>query len=80
MLLHRVFFDSNNSLDEVRYDLGLPASMRDLSRIPELRDGMRVIICMPNELEMEAVLEYDKALGRWGATPIDDTIRYLDGS
>lgn len=80
MSLHRVFFDSNNSLDGVRYDLGLPAAMHDLSRIPDLRDGVRVIICMPNELEMEAILEYDQALGRWGALPIEGTIRYLDGS
>ncbi len=78
MSLHRVYFDSNNMLDGVRYDLGLPASKCDLSRIPELKDGLRVIICMTNEFEMEAILEYDQAAGCWGAVPIDGTIRYLD--
>ncbi len=78
--MHRIYFDTNEaSYDEdggCRYDLSLPSSMRDLASIEEPRDGMRVVIYMTRELEMEATLEFDVKLGHWMARPIEGTTRY----
>ena len=43
---------------------------------------MRVVIYMPEELEMEAILEFDHdpKWGGWTAKPIMETIKYFDGT
>jgi hypothetical protein len=50
-----------------------------LARIPNgLQEGMRVIIYMTGELEMEAVLTFAPEEGVWIASPIQGTIKYLE--
>ena len=54
--MYRVYFDTNEGVAE-GYGLWLNASMKDLSRIPDgPQEGMRVIIYMTGELEMQATL------------------------
>ncbi len=81
MGLHRVFFDTNDGNPEWGYELNFPRSKDDLKRIgPDVCDGMRIIIYMPDELEVEANLKYDDKLGCWKAMPDMKTVKYLDGS
>jgi hypothetical protein len=76
--VHRIYFDTNEGTDE-RYDLGLQASINDLAAIPGgPREGLRVVIYMTGELEMEATLEYDGSRSSWMAVPDDSTIKYYD--
>jgi len=84
--LPRVYFDTNEG-HEAGYLLILDQSVRDLAALGErLRDGLRVIIYMTGELEMEAHLRFDRAStvrrpdepeGAWIAEPIEGTIRDL---
>jgi hypothetical protein len=75
-LLHRIFFDSNDGSYDRGYELDLPRSIEDLARIGgELKDGLHVLIYMPNELEMEAILTYDSVQERWMASPIHGTVK-----
>jgi len=46
----------------------------------ELREGTRVTIYMPDELEMTATLRFDASEKVWWAQPVEGTITYLDGS
>ncbi|HEX3675694.1 MAG TPA: hypothetical protein VHU87_15590 [Rhizomicrobium sp.] len=79
--MHRIFFDTNEGSQEFGYLLHLPSSAQDLATMgSEVREGARVTICMPNELEMEATLTFDSECGCWKAMPIPGTIKYLDGS
>jgi hypothetical protein len=84
MTLHRIYFDTNEAFYEdgiCRYELHIPGSLRDIQPIAnELHEGMRVIIYMTGELEMEAILQFDTKHDRWLARPIEGTTRYLDGS
>jgi len=81
MTVYRIWFDTNEGDGFGRYDLGLPGSRRDIAPIADkLNEGMRVIIYMGNELEMEATLEFDPKYDRWMAQPIKGTIKHLDGS
>ena len=74
--MHRIYFDTNEGNGK-RYALWLSASRSDLASISsELRDGLRVIIYMTDELEMEATLEYDAEQGAWMAIPDDSTIKH----
>jgi hypothetical protein len=81
--LPRVMFDTNEGSMAGGYWL----SKRDLEAIgPALKQGLRVIIYMPDELEMEAILEFDYAgsswreEGSWIGRPVPGTVKYLDGS
>ncbi|HEX5183398.1 MAG TPA: hypothetical protein VFW19_09640 [Allosphingosinicella sp.] len=81
----RIFFDSNVGSHANGYWLVLDLSLRDLAAIPDLRDGMEVILHMPDELEMRATLRrggledsrpWDFG-GFWIADPIEGTVRDL---
>jgi len=75
MTLARIYFDTNAG-DGARYDLGLRGSLEDIAPISDqLQDGMRVVIYMTGELEMEATLEFDQKYGRWMARPIEGTTK-----
>jgi hypothetical protein len=77
--MHRIYFDANEATFEpgvCRYDLGLRSSVKDLAEIVDKHDGMRVIIYMPGELEMEATLEFDAKYGCWMARPIPGTTNH----
>ena len=76
--MHRVYFDTNEGcVDRDGYGLWLNASREDLARIPGgPREGMRVVIYMTDELEMEADLAFDSDRNVWTALPIPGTTKY----
>ena len=79
--LPRIFFDTNEGTHDHGYELRLPLSLADLTAIRDrLRDGLEVIIYMPDELEMRAILNFAVEQQVWIASPINGSIRYLDGS
>jgi hypothetical protein len=62
------------------YCLGFDQSRNDLEALgDELREGTRVTIYMPHELEMTATLRFDATEKVWWAKPVDGAITYLDG-
>jgi hypothetical protein len=72
--MHRIYFDTNEGTYSDGYALCLRKSLEDLALIAsELRDGLHVIIYMTDELEMEAILEFDRTHGVWMAKPIRGT-------
>ena len=74
--MHRIYFDENAGDGNGRYDLGIPGSRRDLAPLAgELSDGVHVMLYDGQEIEVEAVLEFDAASDRWMALPLWDTIR-----
>jgi hypothetical protein len=79
MNLHRIYFDSNERHFDpkgIRYDLGLRSSLRDIALVADqLQEGMRVIIYMTGELEMEATLEFDQKYRCWMGRPIEGTTK-----
>ncbi len=81
--LPRVFFDSNDGDfadgEWVAYWLGHESSKRDLAAIgPLLKDGLRIILYM-EDMEVQAVLEFDRARDVWLGRPIWETQRDLPG-
>lgn len=78
--MHRVYFDTNEGTgDRDRYGLWLDKSTKDLAKIPGgPQEGLRVVIYMVGELEMEAVLEWDKDWNGWTARGIPGTIKPND--
>jgi hypothetical protein len=76
--MHRIYFDTNEGIDGA-YGLWLDASKRDIARIPNGPEhGMRVIIYMTGELEMEATLAFEPIQKAWIALPIPGTIKFLE--
>jgi hypothetical protein len=76
--MHRIYFDTNEGVEN-GYGLWLPTSKEDIGRIPDgPQDGMRVIIYMTGELEMEAVLAFMPERGAWIARPVPGTTKYLE--
>jgi hypothetical protein len=75
--MHRVYFDGNEGPEGVeRYGLWLSKSVEDLAKIPGgPREGMRVLIYMIGEVEMEATLEWDAKWGGWTGRPIEGTCK-----
>ncbi len=74
--MHRVYFDENAGDQRGRYDLGIPGSRRDLEALAgELRSGVHVMLYDGQEIEVEAVLEFDQASDRWMALPLWGTIQ-----
>jgi hypothetical protein len=75
--LYRVCFDTNDIAEGGSYDLCLQRSREDLAAIGDkLCDGLRVVIYMVGELEMEAALYFDAELKHWTATPIEGTTKH----
>jgi hypothetical protein len=73
--VHRVFFDTNTGTHEAGYILEFDLSKEDLDKIGrDLRNGLEVILYMPDELNVRAVLSYDEELGCWRGLPIGDYI------
>ena len=78
--MYRIYFDSNNGVDG-GYSLSCFGSLQDIAPIEaKLREGMHVTLYMTGEMELEAVLEFDRARGRWIGRPVAGTLRYLDGT
>ncbi len=77
MTIHKICFDANK-FDGQRYDLGIPGALSDIAPIADkLQDGMLVVIYMPDELEMQATLEFDVQNRKWWARPVDGTMKLL---
>lgn len=75
--MHRVFFDVNEG-NQCGYKLNLPHSIIDISSIDDgIKDGMRIIIYMPDELEMEAIAKYSENYNCWIAIPILSTLKHV---
>ena len=59
--MHGIYFDANEGDERGRFDLGVRGAPRDIEPISsELTDGMHVILYDSEELEIEAVLEFDQ--------------------
>jgi DNA-binding MarR family transcriptional regulator len=70
-------FDSNDAVDNDVYWLGFTRSREDLAAIGgELREGLRVVIYMTDELEMEALLAFDPDRRVWLARGERGTVRH----
>lgn len=77
--MHRIYFDTNDGAMEGGYPLNCIGSLRDIEPIADkLAAGMRVIIYMGSELEMEAILEFDHKYRIWIGRPLPGTLKYLD--
>ncbi|HTK85431.1 MAG TPA: hypothetical protein VL625_10135 [Patescibacteria group bacterium] len=77
MTMYRIYFDANK-WDGQRYSLGVPGALKDIEPIADkLTEGMLVLIYMPDELEMQATLEFDAKNQKWWARPVDGTTRLL---
>jgi hypothetical protein len=76
MSLPRIFFDTNDGSQEGGDWLGFRRSAEDFNRHKgEISEGAKVIIYMPDELEMVATLRFDAEDGVWWADPVPDTIK-----
>ena len=74
--MDRVYFDENSGDEQGRYDLGIPGSRRDLAALAgKLGNGLHVMLYDDQQIEVEAVLEFDHAANRWMATPLWNTSR-----
>ena len=75
--MHRIYFDTNEGDQHGRYNLGIPGALEDIEAIADqLFEGLKVIIYMGNELEMEAVLVFDARSRNWMDNPIAETTKY----
>ena len=74
--LPRVFFDANSG-DAIGYWVHFETSLEDLKKIPDIYEGKRVLLYMPDELEVEARLSGTENMERVVAVPIDGTWRVL---
>ncbi len=76
--MYRIYFDENAGDERGRFDLGIPGALRDIEPIAsQLSDGMHVILYDSEELEVEAVLEFDQEYRCWMADPLWDTLKRL---
>ena len=79
--LPRIFFDTNEGTPKNGFWLHLAGSRHDLEALGDrLCEGLRVLLYMPAELEIEAVLKFDREFDLWVGMPVASTLRYLDGS
>jgi len=76
MSLPRIFFDANDGNDEYGYELKFDQSLEDMKPIAHLlRDGLRVVIYSPGEMEMEATLKFDTERNYWLGFPVEGTLQ-----
>ena len=74
--LCRIYFDSNEGDENGRFDLGIAGSLEDIAVLgARLKEGMRVVIYMSGELEMEAILEWDSRSNCWMGRPIEGSLK-----
>ena len=70
----RIYADFNCCDEQGRVRLNIPGSLADLkSHSEEIADGLRVILYMTDEFEVEGVLVFDRI---WLGIPDLDTIQY----
>ena len=74
--MDRIYFDENAGDQHGRYDLGITGARRDLERLSgRLEDDTHVLLYDGEDIEVEAVLEFDQASNRWMALPLWNTVR-----
>lgn len=77
--MYRIYFDENAGDQAGRYDLGIPGSLRDIAPVAgKLTSGMHVTLHDNQQMEVEAILEFDHDSGRWMGVPMWETMRPLD--
>lgn len=78
--LPRIYFDTNER-DESgpsAYSLSISGAQEDIQRLGDsIRPGMRVLLYMTNELEVEATLEFNRQYKYWIGHADMNTLRYL---
>jgi len=76
--LPRIYFDTNALAECGAYWLHTAGSLEDIQRLGHsLLPGMRVLLYMTDELEVEATLEYDGQHRHWLGRADMSTLRYL---
>ena len=74
--MNRIYFDENAGDQRGRYDLGIPGARHDLEQLTdELCNGVHVLLYDGQDMEVEAVIEFDQASNRWMALPLWNTMR-----
>jgi hypothetical protein len=77
--MYRIYFDGNEGDNDGRYDLGIPGSLLDIEPLAgKLSNGLHVILYDNEELEVEAVLEFEPKYNIWMARPLWDTLRRFE--
>ncbi len=77
--MYRIYFDENEGDEQNRFDLGIPGSLRDIELLAgKLTHGLRVLCYDDQEIEVEAILEWDTKYNQWMARPLWETIRRLN--
>ena len=72
----RIYADFNNTGEDDRVRLNTVGSLRDLRALEgQLADGLRVILYMTDEFEVEGTLVFDTI---WNGIPDWSTIKYAD--
>jgi hypothetical protein len=72
----RIYADFNNCAEDGRVRLNTMGSLEDIEKHKDLiKEGLRVVLYTPNELDIEAVLCFD---GIWYGVPDADTLVYTD--
>jgi hypothetical protein len=72
--MYRIYFGGNEGDNDGRYDPGIPGSLSDIHPIADkLHDEIQVALHDNEELEVEAVLEFDTIHNTWMARPLWDT-------
>lgn len=70
----RIYVDINNRDEQDRIRLNTTGSKRDLhNHASEILDGLRVILYMTDEFEVEGILVFDEI---WRGIPDWSTLRY----
>ena len=76
--MDRIYFDENAGVEHGRHDLGISGSRRDLERLgSKLSNGLHVMLYDGQEIEVEAVLEFDQVSNRWMALPLWNTVQRI---
>jgi hypothetical protein len=73
----RIYADFNNVAEDGKVELNTVGSLRDIAaNSAELREGLRVMLYMTDEFDVEAVLCFDRI---WLGVPDYTTLVYTDG-
>jgi hypothetical protein len=75
----RVFFDSNAGSQAGGYMLWFHTSKAEIAAIKHVRTGLMVRLYTPDELEVDAVLQFSDEFGCWIGVPFGQ-YEMLDGS
>lgn len=77
-VIPRIYADGNEMTEDDRFILDIPGSLADIQRYgATLHPGVRVVLNVQNEFEVEGVLEFDEALTIWFGRPDWTTRRDL---